>query len=368
MKPILIFLIIICAINIGFAQDNLVENNLTLYLEGKDVNDFFIDEDSTTWLLTQNEIIHYKNNIIDSFNIDSVVNRKKNNINENSHVRFFKINDAFYFFTLYTPVKLIKFDKNSIYSDSIQVEYENYEFGVVAGIFKDKKSDNFYLYQYNFKKSGDMMAYLYRINNQLKYELIAVDSNIYNIPFFFQYKDTIYYVKADTNNSFNFNKTEKFKIIKNINYNKMYREYSYYIDKNILYMPHSINNDIVRIIKYSLTNDSIYTFKSFLNHQDVAAPYIIDGNKLFFGDDNFFYVKDLCTGSRYPIYVSPDPLILEEYKHRLEITREMVDYSIRSNIIYIKKMIYFDNKFYILSSHDIFVLCNHNFYIINNIK
>ena len=39
MKPILIFLIIICAINIGFAQDNLVENNLTLYLEGKDVND-----------------------------------------------------------------------------------------------------------------------------------------------------------------------------------------------------------------------------------------------------------------------------------------------------------------------------------------
>ena len=131
----------------------------------------------------------------------------------------------------------------------------------------------------------------------------------------------------------------------------MYREYSYYIDKNILYMPHSINNDIVHIIKYSLTNDSIYTFKSFLNHQDVAAPYIIDGNKLFFGDDNFFYVKDLCTGSRYPIYVSPEPLILEKYKHSLdEITRDMVDYSIRSNIFGIEKMIYFGNKFYILNS------------------
>ena len=137
MKQLIIYLILFCGVNVLLAQNNLVENNLTLYLEGKDVNDFFIDEDNTIWVLTQHEIVQYNDNIITSINIDSVVYRKKYNINESSHVRFFKIKDAFYFFTHNTPIMLIKFDKDNIYSDSIKVEYENYKFGIVAGIFID---------------------------------------------------------------------------------------------------------------------------------------------------------------------------------------------------------------------------------------
>lgn len=367
------------SMNLVHAQNVFIENKLTNYLYGKFVNDITIDSDSILWILTDNEIVSYRNDSLAFINFDSILIANNLNINQYEPDEWFIIKDenAFYIIRKLTPLIIIKIQKDSFKSTIID-EPGQMSYPPGQNIIFDKENGKIYLYNRIFHEgvSKEISMALYSIDSNLNFKKEIYLHEIKGSPFIFKRDNKMYYLSCEIQNKkkiinlyqINSPDISKIRCIDTIDeYNREYNMNSYYIDDNSLYIiteDHKSNCN-ARFIIYNFRNNKIDKYKFKLNrHPSSEESFIVKDNNMYYGYDNFFYKKNLLSGQQIPIYVSPSPDITNEKEAGLEVTKLKINFSIKSSIFDITKILYFGNYFYVLNTYGIYKLCNHNFYIL----